>query len=318
MKFFRIILCGFFIIVNSLSFANQAFANQVFFESHFVINPKVEVWTNLFLKELFDEVISDLEINYSEDTDVSLGIIKGDFSAVIDSVKEAEASDIKGGFRVYINPNDGKPSEYGLNLETQFTIEQTDNVFYTLKDLLSFCPVNDHSLFLSLCETFETGGLDSNLSKVQNISNSLNIWKSHLIEQLYLIEDPEIQPIKQDFVNWIADHILIEEDEKSVSLNVDLSGLKAEFADSAKDFFIKTQLVDYFFESIHIQFFEERILGYVHLKKLHVSKRVKLYVGLADRLQIIIENETIAKKLGRALRASISDNIGETIDNLVK
>ena len=313
MKFLRVILSVFLITVNPPSFANQ-----VFFERHFIINPKVEVWTNLFFSELFDELISDLKINYSEETDVSLGIIKGGFSAVIDSVKEAEASDIKGGFRVYINPNDGKPSEYGLNLEAEFTIEQTDNVFYTLEDLLSFCPVDDHSLFLSLCKTFEAGSLDSNLSKVQNISNSLNIWKGHLIEQLYQIKDPEIQPIKQDFVNWIANHILIEENETSVSLNVDLSGLKAEFADLAEDFFIKTKLVDYFLESIRIQFFEDRISAYIHLKKLHLSDRVKLFVNFAAQLQPIIENEAVAKKMGRALRENISADIGGAIDRLVK
>ena len=69
----------------------------------------------------------------------------------------------------------------------------------------------------------------------------------------------------------------------------------------------KTKLVDLSLESLQIQFFEDSALIDLHIKKLHVAKRINLYVELLGQLQSFIEDDERAIKLGQALREDLKN-----------
>ncbi|MBC6415555.1 MAG: hypothetical protein GDA46_04100 [Bdellovibrionales bacterium] len=280
-----------------------AFANSRIFEKYFVINEAVETGANTFLKELFKDEMSDLNISFSEDTDISQGKIKAKFSTSLNSVEAFSPSEITGAFDFYIEPKEGKKSEYGINFKTHFEINQTDSFFYHISDILS-CDLKGAALFSSVCESIQKTPWNSKLSKVENITNRLYFWKDYLIDQ---IENSESEFVKEELKDWISNQIVIKREEESVSLEIFLSGFKEKFFDSNKDFFIRTKLVDFSLEFLKIQFFEERILFDIHVKKLHVMNRIKLFVELISNFQFMIENEVFAQNLGISLRQALRE-----------
>ena len=283
------------------------FAKSELFQSHPVINKKVEKFINVFVDNLFVKELSQTAITLSEKSDMSLGRIEGKFNSLVVEDSSKEPSTVKGDFRFYINPDDGSLLEYGLNFETQFEINQTDNFIFFLKDIFSFCETDSDSDYDNICSAYQSSKWESGESKVKNAAKAFKIWKLYLVDLLYEIEHPEIQAIQEEFVSWVANHILIEEDIESVKMSLDFSNLKSSFSYKAPSFFKQTKLVDYFIESIQIQVFEEQMLFYFHLKKLHVKKRINLYVDLMSQFQSFIEDDTRAVPLAQSLRKDLQE-----------
>ena len=297
-----------FSVQAEFSSRKYVFKDQILFNRSFVINPEVENWMNVFFTEFFKKELSNLEIRFSEETDMSFGFIEGKVSSDLSSLQTAAASQVAGDFVFYVNPADGKQLEYGFHLETEFKIKPTDSFFHFIeKDVLS-CEGENDSLFFSFCEIFKIENFNSDTNKAAYVTQNLYDWKEGLITKLFQIEDPEITAIQPRFVNWIADQIVIKESSESVTLEIDLSALKSEFEDEAKNFFRETELTDYSFESIKLEFFEDEIVIYLHLKKLHVAKRARLYVELASLLQDLIEDEERGIGLAQSLREALNNN----------
>ena len=297
--------------------SRKSFKKSALFERVFTINPEVENWTNLFFAEFFKKELSNVKIHFFEETDMSFGFIEGGVSA--DLQKEGKTSLLSGDFVFYVDPENGKESEYGLHFETEFSIQYTDPLFYFAQNDVALCEEDSASLFLSFCQMFKIEDFNSNTNKTARITENLYRWKESLTAQLYEIEDPEIKAIQPRFTNWIADHILIEESEGRVALNIDLSGMRAEFESEAKDFLKRTQLIDYSFESIRLEFLEDQIFAEIHLKKLHVVKRIKLYLELASLLQDFIEDEERGVGLAQSLREALKNRSlsrGELISHI--
>ena len=296
-----------FSVQAELSSRKYDFKNKILFNRSFVINPKVKNWVNVFFAEFFKKELSNLEIRFSEETDMSFGFVEGKVSSDLVSLNSAIASGVAGDFVFYVDPADGKKLEYGFHLETEFKINPTDSFFHFIdKDVLSCEGANDF-LFFSFCEIFKIENFNSDINKVAYMTQNLYDWKKHLITKLSQIEDPEITAIQVRFINWITDQIVIKELSESVILEIDLSALKSKFEDKAKSFFRETGLTDYSFETIKLEFFEDEIVIYLHLKKLHVAKRARLYIELAGLLQDLIEDEKRGIGLARSLREALSN-----------
>ena len=296
-----------FSVQADLSSRKYVFKDKVLFNRSFVINPEVENWINVFFTEFFKKELSNLEIRFSEETDMSFGFIEGKVLSDLVSLNSAIDSGVAGDFVFYVDPEDGKQLEYGFHLETEFKINPTDSFFHFIAQNALFCEGESDFLFFSFCEIFKIENFNSDTNKVAYVTQNLYDWKERLITKLFQIEDPEITAIQSRFINWITDHIVIKEFSESVTLEIDLSALKSEFEDEAETFFRETELTDYSFETIKLEFFEDEIVIYFHLKKLHVAKRAKLYVELASHLQDLIEDEERGVGLAQSLREALSN-----------
>jgi len=285
-----------------LSNRKDLFKNEIFFTRSFVINPEVENWTNVFFKKFFEKESLDIEIRFSEDTDISYGFIEGEFSSWLAS---SGFISIAGDFVFYVDPNDGKESEYGFHFETELEIENTEAFFQFVKKEFSFC--ERATLVLSFCNIFKIENPNPESNRLDQITRNLYDWKENFIADLYTIEHPEVLAIKDRFVDGIAGQISITELSESVILEIDLSGLKSEFEEEAKSFFRETKLTDYSLEKLRVEFFENQIFMALHFSKLHVAKVSKLYVELLSHLQKMIEDEERGIGLAESLRTALSD-----------
>ena len=284
-----------------------AFAKSEQFQSHPIINKKVEKFVNTFVEKLLEEELSHTNITLSEESDMSLGRIQGDFNSLVVENPNKTPSTVEGDFIFYIEPNDKNDLEYELNFETYIEISQIDNFLFLLKDFFPFCENNNSFKSYNLCSHYQASKLDTTETKLKNAIKIFKIWELYFIDLLYEIKHPEIQPIQDEFVNWIAKHILIEENSESVKMSLNFSGLRSRFNYKAPSFFRETKLIDYSLESLQIEVFEERILFNFQIKKLHVKKRINLYVDLMSQFQSFIEDETRAVVLAQSLRKDLQE-----------
>lgn len=285
-------------LMADLSNREASFKDEVLFNRTFVISPEVENWTNVFFSEFFKKEMSDLEIQFTDATDMSFGFIEGNFSSQLSPSSLESSSNIFGDFVFYVDPNDGKSSEYGFHFETEFEVQDPKAFYQLIQKDVSSCEGDG---FLAIfCDVFKK---EEGISTVSHLYD----WKERLIAELYTIEDPEILAIQDDFVSWMTNQIVIEELSESVVLELNLSGLKSEFEKNAKSFFRETQLTDYSLQKLRLEFFEDSLVVSLHLRKLHVASRARLYVELMSGLQNFIEDEERGIGLAQSLREALSN-----------
>ena len=288
----------------------DSFKKEVLFDKSLDINVKVQKWTNTFFAKFFKKEFSDITIRFSRYTDTSYGFIEGIFKAELNPELSQYPSFFDGTFLFYVDPNNGKSSEYGLHFETEFRVTQSSGLFDFIQNEPFFCEGEESSVLLSFCHVFEIQNQASEKKKLPVITQSLLNWKNQLIYQLSSIEDTDFLPIQDRFVNWIENRIVINEskNQKSVTVSIDLSGMREEFEEEGKSFLVNTELTDYSLETFQLEFFEDEILVYLHVRKLHVFKRVKLLMEYLSSLQTyVFEDEKKGIKLAENLRQAVSD-----------
>ena len=301
------ILCFLFysLFVLKLSYS---WAQDPLFNKYPVFNSKVESFIDHFIMHLFSEEITQISTQFSNQSDSSKGFLQGSFNSLI-FAPEKPNSDFLGTFLFYIDSMEGGSLEYGLNFKLEAQIQPLDSLLAVISDKLSFC-LSDQSekkYLDSFCKTHQDYQWDPAESTVTNLSHILYLWKAHFIEQLQQLQDPDLQGFQQELASWVRQNIVITQDEQSVTLDVDFSNLKRDFSGKASAFLRKTKLVDLSLESLQIQFFEDTLFIDLHIKKLHVAKRINLYVELLAQLQSFIEDSERAVKLGQALREDLKN-----------
>ena len=300
----------------------DSFKKEVLFDKVFNINSKVQKRIQSFFAEFLKKELSDIKIRFSRYTDLSYGFAEGIFSAEINPELSHYPSLFDGTFLVYVDPNEGKPIEYGFHFETELSITQSSSFFDFIQNETPLCKGEGvgGSFLLSFCNIFKIQHLSSETKKLPVIKQNLLNWKSQLVEQLSSIEDPDFLPIQEQFVNWVENRIVIKESEnqESVTVSIDLSGMKEEFEEDGKKFLVNTELTDYSLETFQLEFFEDEVLIYLHIRKLQiVSQKVKDYMEYTNRLvQNLIENEGIVIELAQELRQALRDRRSLTVFNI--
>ena len=278
------------------------------FHKHPVLNSQVENFIDHFIMNLFSDELSNYSIYFDKESDFSKGFLKASFNGLMHFTEQPYSS-FFGDFSFFIDPHQGKLEEYGLNFKLNANIQPLESALAVINDKLSFCfnPTSQEQYFKSLCEATQNYKWDETLTRVENLSQALYLWKSLFINQLKHIKDPDLQGYEAQLAHFIEQHILIQEGLNTVSLKMDFSNLKQEFSGKIMPFLKKTKLVDLSLESLTLDFTEHSVFISLHVKKLHVANHINLYVELLSQLQSFMEDSERAINLGQSLREDLKN-----------
>ncbi len=309
-----------------------------YFEKFPEINPKVEAFTNAFVKTLLPEIQqSQVRFDFSMEngvsrSDLAYGQIAGTFSglAVVQDSKEQAAIDMN--FRFYfeiVNPPN-RPQKYGMNFKADGVVENsaafTD---FFLGILIPKCQEQDVStmnkILKNACQALSASTSDSNKSDIQMGFDLLTEWKQQLLEGITAVQNSKLDPIKSDFLKYIDERIQISNVNNQLNLSINMSDLVQIFDEKGRSFLFETELLDYSLQNLNVQMNSQKIDFSVHVQKLHAVKdsttSVNNLMTVASGYNEVFQNPDTGALIGEAIRNgnalidSIKSN-ASTLDNL--
>lgn len=298
-------------------FSSNVLARDPYFVRYPELNQNVENFATAFISNLLPEVgYSQVRFDFTEgsdgvrNTDMAYGQIRGTYEGMASVPGSTESANIVMDFRVNLEiapPKPNLPREFAINLRTDGRIDDSANFMNFFMGTLSpECIEDDHvnesSILGDICRAFVANQIDSSKSNVDNAFEILSFWKTKFIEGLDKINHPEILPIKDEFIAYISDRILIARTASTVNLTINLENLVKDYGTVAKNFLRESKLIDYSLNSVEVQMDNSEIQFSAHLVKLHVISSINKYMELASSLTSIIESRDNGAEIGRAIR----------------